>query len=780
MFYLRSFGLIILFLCSSAQIIFAQYSLSGIIGGDSKETQLLEGVQIYIPEINRVDFSKEGGTYIFRDIGAGVIHVQFSKIGFKTVLKTILIKDSATVVHVNLESSGSSDKEVLSLSGYSDMSPSVPNAIETLSRNEFVESGAMNPALALSYKPGLDYISEGNGFAKPVIRAFSNNKIQLRQFGSRIENQTWYDRSSPGFNTNGADGFEIIKGPSSLLYGADALGGVIILNEEKPSPAGTISGEFNGEFHSSSLGYNVEAGLKGQTRSGVFYGLRLGNLSHTSYVQGDGSDVRKNSEDLDFAINSKFNNQNLKFYTGLTKAWGMSRLTFSYMQQEAGIIGFEDSVYNDPFRYNEIQRERSFSLPYIGTESMILSSQNTILAGHSKLELNLSYQQNNNREFQSSGQENPSTFALDLSTITYDLKYSSDPLKKVGYTIGSQGYFQSNDNIQTEGLIPDSKISNLGAFVMMRYDLKRWNFLAGARIDTRRLELKSNIVPVDEFDARKNSVTNDYLPLSGSAGFVYHASDKVYFKLNGATAYAAPDYLQLYSYGMSSDTARFIYGSDSLNLETNAGLDLSFHIDQKSFSLGATFFYNALQNFTHLVNTGGLRAVTLSANDTLLPVYYFTQSDANLSGAEISVAIHPIAAQWFRLNLAYSTQTGKFKDAGDLTGLSGDKAIVALQFQSEKMNYLYGPYIRIILRNYSAQSLTNELQTAAPGYSLVDFQLGGRIKIARQFLHVSVAVNNLMNESYSNQLSRLPSGIHEMGRNVCIRLSMPFAIMKMK
>ena len=780
MFYRKGLCFFILLVFSQVQILHAQYSLSGIIGGDTKETQLLEGAEIYIPELNRLDISKEGGTYIFNGIGAGVIHVQYSKLGFKTVIKTILIKDSATVVHVNLLSSVDDDREILYTSGYIGMGSSVPFSLETVSSKEYNQLGGMNAAVDLSYKPGLDYISEGNAFSKPVIRGMTNNRIQLRQFGTRIENQTWYDRSTLGLNMNGAGSFEIVKGPSSLLYGADALGGVIILNEEKPAVAGTVNGDFTGEFNSSTLGYNAEAGVKGQSNSGIFYGLHMGTLSHTSYVQGDRSDVRKNSEDLDFAINSKFNNQNAKFYAGLAKSWGTSRLTFSYMKQETGIIGFEDSVYNDPFRYNEIQRERRFSLPYLAMKSMVISSENTILTGHSKLGINLAYQSSQHEELLASGNENPDAIALDLSTISYDIKYSSDPLKKFGYTIGSQGYFQNNDNVHFENTIPDAKITSLGLFGLLRYDVKRWNFLAGARIDTRHTELSSNLAPIDSFDLRKGSSKHHFLPASVSAGLVYHASEAVYIKLNGATGYAAPNYLQLFNYGLSSDTSRFEYGNDSLNLEKSNGVDLSIHADGKSLTLGASVFYNFLQDYTYLANTGATRDVTTLSGDTLLPVYYYSQADASLAGAEVFASIHPLSAQWFRFDMSYAMQRGSFKNKGDLPAIPGDKAVFSLQFQSDKMNYLHSSYIRITLRKYFDQSLVSEFEAVAPGYSLVDFHIGGKIKIARQFLDISVAVNNLMNESYSNQLSLLPQGIHEMGRNVCIRLSMPFGIMKVK
>ncbi len=771
------FALIFLFVVSS-QFLSAQFSLSGIVTEGKGETILLEGVEIYIPELCRLDVSKDGGTYIIKGIGAGVYHVQYSKSGYKTIVRTILVKDTATVVHVNLELTGAPSLEVLTGSTlYSEF----PYPVVPYSSANYIQHGSLNLTDALSAKPGLDIISEGNAFSKPVIRGMSRNKVQIHQFGTRIENQSWYDRSSSGINDVGISNVIVIKGPASLLYGADASGGVIVLSEEKPPVAGTIEGNVNAAFHSNTLGYVSGAGLKGMSESGIMYGLQVGTQSHTSYVQGAGEELRKNTEDLAFAVNSKFKDQKAKVYVGLSKPWGVSKLTYSYMHHQAGIIGFEDSVYDDPLHFNEQQRERDISYPFIDISSGLISSQNTFIAGNSHINLNLAYQTNSNEEIEVIDEQESMLISMDLNSITYDLKFSTDPLKKFGYTIGSQGIFQSHNNGGSSSLVPDARMSSIGAFALLRYDFRKWNFLAGARFDNRKVEISRYKSASDSIDFRTPEFKREYQPLSGSAGLVFHATKELSIKLNGSTAYSAPNHYQLYAYHFSPDSSRFELGNDSLRIEQNAGLDLGLTWQGKSITLDAGVFYNQLYDHIYLANTGGFRKVNTLTSDTLLPVYYYSQSAGKLSGAEFSLAIHPLTIKWLNINIDYVFQRGTLDAGSGLAFMPSDKAIFSLQIQSAKMNYLNNPYLRIVFSNYFKQDKIAEYETESPAYTLLDLHAGARIKWSHRFLDLSISVNNIFNESYSNHLSLLRySGYKEMGRDVVIRLSMPFGIMKKK
>src|SRR6185436_15000694 len=100
----------------------------------------------------------------------------------------------------------------------------------------------------LSYQPGIDKITIGNGIGKPVIRGLSFNQIMLYGQGTRIENQQWDDHHDLGMTDIGVENVEIVRGPAALIYGADALGGALIFVDEKPAPVGTRSGDVNFGF----------------------------------------------------------------------------------------------------------------------------------------------------------------------------------------------------------------------------------------------------------------------------------------------------------------------------------------------------------------------------------------------------------------------------------------------------------------------------------------------------------------------------------------------------
>jgi iron complex outermembrane receptor protein len=108
----------------------------------------------------------------------------------------------------------------------------------------------------LSYQPGVDRITIGNGIGKPVIRGLSFNQIMLYGQGTRIENQQWDDHHDLGLTDVGVDNVEIVRGPAALIYGADALGGALIFHDEKPAAAGTVEQDFNVGFCSNTLGLN--------------------------------------------------------------------------------------------------------------------------------------------------------------------------------------------------------------------------------------------------------------------------------------------------------------------------------------------------------------------------------------------------------------------------------------------------------------------------------------------------------------------------------------------
>lgn len=327
--------IIFLSLLFISKIISAQ-KITGIVRDSI--TGPLSGVSVFIPEQEKFTETNNQGNYMIDNAGSGLLTIQFSKEGYKTVLKT-LNPAVITQLDIIMQTTSMELKEVVITGNNTRLAENLPYSVNTIQSDELKRTGAPSLMQQLSYQPGIDRISVGNGIGKPVIRGLSFNRIMLYTMGTRIENQQWDDRHDLGISEIGLDKVEVINGPAALIYGADALGGALIFVDEKPAANGTRSGDANIGFFSNTVGINADAGLKGTSSKGLFYSIRGGVNSHTSYLQGEDEGAPKTSgEEEEFAANSKYQDVAAKASIGLSRKWGVSKLSYSYLQSVKGII----------------------------------------------------------------------------------------------------------------------------------------------------------------------------------------------------------------------------------------------------------------------------------------------------------------------------------------------------------------------------------------------------------------------------------------------------------
>ncbi|HNZ71952.1 MAG TPA: TonB-dependent receptor plug domain-containing protein, partial [Prolixibacteraceae bacterium] len=117
--------------------------------------------------------------------------------------------------------------------------------IDVLKLNPKEITATPNFTEVLTRVPGVDMISKGSGISKPVIRGLSMNDILVLNNSVRYENYQYSSHHPLGIDEFGIEDVEVIKGPASLLYGSDAIGGVINFIKEKPAPQHTITGDYN-------------------------------------------------------------------------------------------------------------------------------------------------------------------------------------------------------------------------------------------------------------------------------------------------------------------------------------------------------------------------------------------------------------------------------------------------------------------------------------------------------------------------------------------------------
>lgn len=771
------YWLFLSFLFPSAAI--AQYSISGIVGSNKEGARLLEGAHILILESDKIDRSKEGGTYLLRGLGPGTYHLFFYKVGFKSILKEVQMLDTATVVHVEMKETFSEMEFPGVAGGITDLSSRLPLGLQDHSLLEENRKGNLNLSSNLSYIPGFELISNGPYSGNFFIRGIDSRRVLFNYYGSRYEFLKWNSSADPMVNILGTGRIQLVRGPSALIYG-NASGGMIRFIEDEPLPAGFHEGEAALGYHTNTSGIQFQGGLKGTSESGLDYRARFGRQSHTSFVQGGGDEERKNTESVAYAPNSKFFSDELKAGAGMSKSWGRSELNISWLQKKYGTAGFIKDSLEGIDDYNEYQREREIDGPYSLQNSTVIALENTIISDSSRLRINLSYQINTLEEYAitESGAV-PLVNDFILNTGTYEIAYESDPSRKIGFRAGSQGHVQQQKNKSLDNLLPEGSLTEISGFIAAHLFRNKWTFQVSGRIDSRYQKMDRYMPVQDSTDIRPETAKRTFEPLSFSAAVIRKAAENLNLRLNFSSAAYMPDLSQLFIYGYQNRSRIFIAGNDSLvperSIQAEAGLDWK----NEFISTGINIYAGEIRSHIHLVYAGGDRLVKINGADSLVPYFVYAQKHTEIAGAEFYLNMHLPQTPWLEMHAGFDFQNHVFKSGGTPPNLPAPHFNASIQFQSKKMNYLHNPYLKLMFRHFTERSDVADSELSTPSYSLFDVFIGGKIKWGFRYIDLNVSVNNVVDELYRHHFSLLRnSGLYEQGRNVSIRLRVPFGISK--
>ena len=778
---------LLLFIICITTSSFGQNTLKGKVI-DKSTGKSLQDVNVFIPEYKKSKASDSNGEFLFDGIGAGIIKIQATIIGYKSVVETKDLSNNSEIVIV-MEPSSTELEEVLITSNSSVLPDKIPFSAISISKWEILKYNSPSLMGNLSYQPGIDKITIGNGIGKPVIRGLSFNQIMLYGQGTRIENQQWDDHHDLGLTDIGIDNIEIVRGPAALIYGSDAMGGALIFVDEKPAPVGTKAGYANFGFSSNTLGINADVGIKRTNQNGIFYGLNIGGQSQTSYVQGEGESKNNTlAEKEDFAPNSKFQNMNAKINVGVSKKWGVSKLSYSYLNQKIGIIE-DESANTTPKNDEAEQRDREFEAPFQDVTMHVVSLENTILTGKSKVNINIAHQINDRKEYEPLPEKQKElAIGLKLNVTTYDIKWTSNTENNIGVTFGSQGTFLKNSNNGKEALVPNADVNDVAGYALINYDHEKLNLLGGIRFDLRHIEAESyerlGVVEEDTFilknlgdtiDKPETDFEKKYTPISYSIGAAYHVNEKFTIKLNAATGFTPPNYAQLGTFGKHEGTYRFEQGNEKLKVEQNVEGDIGFIWENEFLTINLGGYSNMINNYIYLQNSGDTMIRITPDGTGRLPIYEYKQGDATISGGEIGFDFHPKGAQWLDIKITDAIIRGKLDSGGNLPYIPSNKLVSEIKFNKEKIWKFSSSYLSFIVSNYAKQNNVADYELSGDGYTLLDFHAGGKFKWGKQNVVLDIFCTNLLNTGYYNQLSLVKNiNVRDMGRNIGMQLHIPF------
>ena len=327
--------------------------------------------------------------------------------------------------------------------------------ITSLKIDSLTRYGNFNLTDLMARTPGVNMLSTGVAIAKPVIRGLYGNRVLMLISGLKFDNQQWQEEHGLGLSDVGLSKVELIKGPMSVLYGTEAMGGIINLIEEDKAKAGTKERDYSMKLNSNTAGGQLQYGYK------VNYGqkwfrLRFGIENNADYSDGNNNRV----------LNSRFDGYQAKMTYGFTKKRWTS--TNNYM----GTFNRYGFIFNDVYSFIDADARYSRRLninPCHLVLLNILSSENKFqLKDSSKLYLNFGVQSNERMENEGGG---AISLNMHLLTIQYLLKWEKTLNENNKLILSNLGSFENNTNYGSRKIVPDANLqeSNISAYLETNY-----------------------------------------------------------------------------------------------------------------------------------------------------------------------------------------------------------------------------------------------------------------------------------------------------------------------
>ncbi len=624
---------------------------------------------------------------------------------------------------------------------------------------------------AIAKQPGVSQLTTGSGISKPIIRGLGYNRILVLNDGIRQEGQQWGDEHGIEIDPQSINSVEILKGPASLMYGSDAMAGVLIFHRAPFLPQGEMKANISSEYQTNNGLFDYSVNFEGN-KSGVVWDVRYSDKRAHAY---------KNKYD-GYVPNSQFAERAASALLGLNKHWGHSHLTLGYYHLTPSIIEGERDPETGELE-SEVDNIKTYhhGMPYQQVYHYKTVWDNSINLHSGQLKVLLGYQQNRRQEFE----ESPDEYGLyfQLHTVNYDLRYLTSSISGWKFAIGANGMYQRSLNKGDEYLIPAYRLFDIGTYATASKTWDKWTLNGGLRYDRRNLHSEELI---DEGVLRFHDFTRNFDGVTGSIGAVFNATEQMNIRMNLSRGFRTPNMSELGSNGIHEGTIRYEIGNQDLKAEYSLQADLGLDISSNYFSAQLAVFANKIDNFiyAHRINE--------VMEDGYL-TYRFDAGDARLMGVEAGLDIHPIHRWHFENTFSYvnAVQLHQPRESKYLPFTPAPRWTSELKYEITHHGKVFNnTFVSLGIEHNLKQDhyyMEGNTETMTPAYTLLNASAGTDLYFkGKKRAEVYLIGNNLTDKAYQNHLSRLKytdinsktgrQGIYNMGRNILLKVIIPLQL----
>ena len=644
---------------------------------------------------------------------------------------------------------------------------------------------------AMENIPGVQTMDIGSGFSKPMIRGMGFNRIAVLENGIKQEGQQWGADHGLELDAFNIGTVNVLKGPSSLLYGSDAMGGVIDITSPPVPSVDMLFGDV------TLLGKSVNGTLGGSFMLGIKKSFWYAQVRYSEQHFGD---YRIPTDTIVYLTQKmpvygrKLKNtagieRNIGFFAQYQRQRYKANYSVSNVYQKTGFFPGAHGI-PDVSRVEDDGDSRNMELPY----SKVNHLKVTTLQQYAWEKLVLSGDfgfQNNHREewsvFHTHYGSQPvpekdaeKELAFYLNTLSASVKVRFIGSSSWEHALGWDGQHQRNDISGYSFLLPEYYRSTTGLLWLTTY--KPNNVISvsgGMRYDYGYIHISSHEdayladylrkqgydeEQVEHYKWNSHAVKKKFGDYSFSLGLVWTPSERHMVKANVGRSFRLPGANELAANGVHHGTFRHEQGDTNLKSEQGWQMDASYNLRYNGFSISVSPFVSWFSNYIFLRPTGEWSVLPHAGQ-----IYRYTGAEALFAGTEATIDIHFLRSFNYRISGEY-VYTYNCDEHIPLSFSPPFSMRNTLTWQRKQV-MLYAEWQSIARQNRVER---NEDRT--PGANL--FHLGGSLNIpirGNQAIEITLTARNIFNTRYYNHLSFYRKvEIPEPGRNFQLLIKIPF------
>ena len=719
-------GILFLSLTAFSQSAPVMGTIHGIVRIEPSGTAARNAV-VTIAELKRSVLTDEKGTFEFKGIPTGKYQIFAHLDRVPDVIKTVKVTGGDQTVDFELSLTPVSEQVTVTATGSAEAVGSSYQSVTSVGALELTQRNPLSVGEALEYQPGVAKRSFGPGSGRPVIRGFDGDRVLVLQDGLRvggIASQS-ADEVEP-IDVLSLDRVEIVKGPATLLYGSNAIGGV-------------VNGISTNDVYQKGLsGYLTTFGGTNNWQAGASGGFKYGVRNFLAFGSGGAQKANDYRTPAGTVLNSFARTGNWGGGAGWfpRKGW----LVFNYSQDRRH--------HGIPVEPDAIDFE---SLREIRHSFQVKGGLRDLPGFIENIEVALSYNDYKAREFEFESDENKTELESTATNknFNYRANFNHRRYGKLSGTFGLSGFTRDYESIGAEAPAPHTKQHSFAVFGLERVDFERAGFQFGGRVE------QNGYSPEGNFRQR------NFVGFSGSAGVRVPLWTGGSFVANYQHSFRAPALEELYNNGPHPGILVFDIGNPNLNSEQGDGVDFSLrhNTDRVRFE-GSVYYYN-LRNFVYTAFTGA------TDPGSRLPIVNYAQANSRFVGTEASIEARFASTLWLNGKVDYVR--------AELTELNKPLPRIPPLRGTLGLDWRYKAFSlrpEMILVNRQGRVFDNE--TATAGYGLFNLNASYTFVTKRVAHIVSLGGENLTDRLYRNHLSFIKQIAPEMGRTMRLNYALRF------